>query len=309
MSKPNSLKVGPFTSNVLARKRYLILYFLILWSTFFTIQIEIWIYWKIFFYGFSFLLFLPLLFFVIYFSMIFLSLFFAKIVLTIVNFIHKPREGIFLRDISDKDYRYWSLRNVLKKWPIWLSHRFPFPFLDNICFKLFGVKTKFKNSLFEGWVDCEFIDFGKNVIIGQSSIIQSSVIVGHLLIIKKTIIEDNISIGAHSIVMPGTHIGRNVILAANSTTHVDQQLDEDWIYIGVPAKKYKENKYYEEGIEEKMIESILDINVLRKKYELLYLKRHDQGLSIKEKIQKKKDIAEGEYRRLKEAGKPRIKGT
>ena len=51
---------------------------------------------------------------------------------------------------------------------------------------------KATNSLFEGWVDCEFIDFGKNVVVGQGSIIQSAVIVGNLIIIRKTIIDDDV---------------------------------------------------------------------------------------------------------------------
>ena len=184
MSKPSSLKVGPFTSNVLARKRYLIPYLFIIWTSIFIVQIEIWFYWNLFFYSFQFLVFLPLLFFSLYLSIIFVSLLEAKFLLIIVNTLHKPREGVFLRDISDRDYKYWSLRNVIKKWPIWLSHKFPFPFMDNICFKMFGVKTKFRNSLFEGWVDCEFIEFGKDIIIGQGSIIQSSIIIGNHLIIK-----------------------------------------------------------------------------------------------------------------------------
>ncbi|MBY9014040.1 MAG: hypothetical protein KGD70_16905, partial [Candidatus Lokiarchaeota archaeon] len=160
-----------------------------------------------------------------YVTMVFTSLFFAKILLIIVNSIHEPIEGVFLRDASDKDYRYWSLRNTIKRWPVWLAHKFPFPFLDNICFKLFGVKTKFTNSLFEGWVDVEFIDFGDNVVVGQGSIVQSSVIIGNLLIIRKTVIGENVRIGAHAIVMPGTHIGKNSVLAANSVTTVEQELE------------------------------------------------------------------------------------
>ncbi|MEJ2250354.1 MAG: DapH/DapD/GlmU-related protein [Candidatus Lokiarchaeota archaeon] len=121
-----------------------------------------------------------------------------------------------MRETSNKDYCYWSIRNTIKKWPIWLSHKFPFPFLDNICLKVFGVKTKFSNSLFEGWIDTEFIDIGNNVVLGQGSIIQSSIVIGNLLIIRKTKIGDNVRIGAHSVVMPGTKIGNNSILAASS---------------------------------------------------------------------------------------------
>lgn len=300
MSKPSSLKVGPFTSNVMARKRYLIPYLIIIWMSIFIVQIEIWVYWNLFFYSFQFLVFLPLLFFSLYLSIIFVSLLEAKFLLIILNTLHKPREGVFLRDISDRDYRYWSLRNVIKKWPIWLSHKFPFPFIDNICFKMFGVKTKFRNSLFEGWVDCEFIEFGSDIIIGQGSIIQSSTIIGNHLIIKKTILKDNVKIGAHTVVAPGTLIGKNTILAANSTTTVGQTLDEGWIYLGIPAKKFKENRYDEEDLEHILEKSIENIEELRKLYELLYFKRHDTSISVKDRSQKKKVISQDGKGRTRE---------
>jgi len=232
--------------------------------------------------------------------MVFTSLFFAKILLIIVNSIHEPREGVFLRDASDKDYRYWSLRNTIKRWPVWLAHKFPFPFLDNVCFKLFGVKTKFTNSLFEGWVDVEFIDFGDNVVVGQSSTVQSSVIIGNLLIIRKTVIGENVRIGAHAIVMPGTHIGKNSVLAANSVTTVEQELEAGWIYLGVPAKKFKKNRFFEDGLED-VLGQVGDVEETRKKYEQLYIKRYDKHhTSYKERKELKKEIREEERKRSEE---------
>ena len=167
MSVPSSLKVGPFTTLVLVKKKYLLFYVFIIAITIYLIQFEFWLYWVILFdWKFiHFLVFLPLLLLVMYVSAVFFSLVFAKFLLIIVNLIHPPREGVFLRTKDDKDYRYWSMRSVIKKFPIWLSHKFPFPFLDNICLKIFGVKTKFSNSLFEGWIDTEFIEIGKNVVL------------------------------------------------------------------------------------------------------------------------------------------------
>ncbi|TFF89810.1 MAG: hypothetical protein EU548_06215 [Promethearchaeota archaeon] len=304
MSVPGSMKVGPFTSKVLVKKRYLAIYLFLIWATLFTVQFEVWLYWNFLSNDFLYLLiFLPLLLFVLYLSIGISSMIYSKIILTLVNLIHAPREGTFLRHPSDKDYCYWSLRNTIKKWPVWVAHTFPFPFLDNLCFKFFGVKTKYSNSLFEGWVDTELIEFGKNVIVGQASIIQSSVIIGNLLIIRKTIINDNVQIGAHSIVMPGTMIGRNSILAANSVTTVGQVLDEGWIYLGVPATKYKENHFYEDGLEDMIESPIEDIEKLRERYEQLYIKRHDKDLSLIEKIQTLKEVKEREKERLREGAK------
>jgi len=281
MSVPSSLRAGPFTSQVLVKKRYLIFHFFLIWVSIFAIQLEFWWYWNILYHDkfVHFLIFLPFLIFLMYITIVFVSIIFAKILLIIVNIIHKPREGTFLRQKSDKDYRYWSMRNTIKKWPIWLAHNFPFPFLDNICLKVFGIRTRFTNSLFEGWVDTEFIDFGKDIVIGQGSIVQSSVIIGNMLIIRKTIIKDSVRIGAHSVVMPGTHIGRNSILAASSTTYVEQELEEGWVYLGVPAKKFKRNLFYEDNLEPLIEKQLEDTERLHKKYEELYTKRHDKNIT------------------------------
>lgn len=272
------------------------------------VLLEFWWYWQEiynikFLYNWKpihFYIFLPLLFFVMYITMVFTSLFFAKILLVIVNAFHKPREGVFLRDPSDRDYRYWSIRNTIKRWPIWLAHKFPFPFLDNLCFKMFGVKTKFSNSLFEGWVDCEFIEFGKNVVIGQASVIQSACIIGNLLIIKKTMIDDNVRIGAHSVVMPGTHIGKNCILTATSCTSVGQVLEEGWIYLGVPAIKFKKNRFFEDGLEDILLKE-KDIEKTREEYEKLYMKKYDKKLTThKERREHKKEMKREIKRRLEQ---------
>ena len=279
------MRVGPFTPTVLVKKRYLIFYLFLMWVSMIPVLIEFWFYWQFLWdpiRPIHFYIFLPLLCFLMYVTSVFTSLVFAKILLVIINAIHKPKEGVFLRDPSDKDYRYWSMRNTIKRWPVWLAHKFPFPFLDNIAFKIFGVKTKFSNSLFEGWVDCEFIEFGKNVVVGQGSIVQSAVIIGNLLIIRKTIIGDNVRIGAHAVIMPGTHIGKNSVLAANSVSIVGQELEEDWIYVGMPAKKFKKNRFFEDGLED-VLGTTEDVEDLRKKYEHLYIKRYDQHMSHKEK--------------------------
>ena len=215
MSVPNTMRVGPFTPTILARKRYLIFYIFLIWVSIIPLLLEFWVYWR-FLWSYTrpvhFYTYITLLGFLMYVTIVFSAIFFAKVLLVIINAIHRPKEGTFLRHPADKDFRYWSLRNTIKRWPVWLAHRFPFPgILDNICFKAFGVKTKISNSLFEGWVDTEFIEFGKDVVVGQGSIIQGAVIIGNLLIIRKTIIEDKVRIGSHAIVMPGTKIGKNCI--------------------------------------------------------------------------------------------------
>ncbi|MFW9901403.1 MAG: DapH/DapD/GlmU-related protein [Candidatus Thorarchaeota archaeon] len=303
MSVPNTMRVGPFTTNVLVKKSYLVLYIFIIWASFIPILLEFWIYWRFLWNAVRpvhFYTFLPLLAFLMYITLVFSAIIMAKIILVIVNVIHKPREGVFLRIPEDQDYRYWSLRSVVKRWPIWLAHRFPFPgFMDNICFKMFGVKTRISNSLFEGWVDAEFVEFGRDVVVGQGAIVQSAVIVGNLLIIRKTIIEDDVRIGSHAIIMPGTHIGNKCILAANSVTTVGQVLERGYIYAGVPAKKFKKNYFFEDGLEDR-IGHVEDVEALREKYEEIYTKRYDQ-ITRKDRREIKREKKEDEKKRFDKA--------
>ncbi len=290
MSIPSSMRIGPLIPTILIKKRYLIFYLIIVWFSFIPLLLELWVYWQLLWNytrPIHFYTFLPLLIIPMYVTLVFSAIFIAKLFHIIVNAIHKPRTGVFLRHPSDKDYRYWCIRNVIKRWPFWLSHRFPFPFLNNICFKVFGVKTKFSNSLFEGWVDTEFIEFGKNVVCGQGSIIQSSMIIGNLLIIKKTVIEDDVRIGSHAIIMPGTHIKKRSVLASNSVTTVNQILDEGYIYVGVPAKVLKRNWFFEDGLQDKLGQ-VEDVEALREKYEKMYVKRVDEKSKYKERKEQKR---------------------
>lgn len=179
----------------------------------------------------------PLVFFIAVILLILSSIIIAKIVLSFTNLIRKPKEGVFNRSKKDKDYCYWSLRSIIKKWPIWLTRQLSLPLLESIAFKILGVKTSFSNSLQEAWVDCEFVEFGKNVKLGQGSLIMSNLIVQDKLIIKKVVIKDNVIIGAHAVVLPGTLIETNTILDVISMTTMSQYLERDSIYRGVPAKK------------------------------------------------------------------------
>jgi carbonic anhydrase/acetyltransferase-like protein (isoleucine patch superfamily) len=140
------------------------------------------------------------------------------------------------------------------------------------------------------------IEFGRDVVVGQGAIVQSAAIIGNLLIIRKTVIEDGVRIGSHSIVMPGTQIGHNCILAANSVTTVGQMLEKDWIYVGIPAKKFKRNYFFEDGLEDKLGQ-VEDVEALRERYEEIYTKRYDE-LTHKEKKELKKEKKEEEKKRF-----------
>jgi carbonic anhydrase/acetyltransferase-like protein (isoleucine patch superfamily) len=224
-----------------------------------------------------FYLFFPLVFFIGVILLILSSIIIAKFVLSCVNLIHKPKEGVFNRNKKDKDYCYWSLRSIIKKWPVWLTRHLSLPLLETITFKVLGVKTSFSNSLNEGWVDCEFVEFGKNVKIGQGSLIMSNIIVQDKLIIKKVKIKDKVIIGAHAVVLPGTVIEPNTILDVISMTTVNQHLEGDTVYHGVPAKKVEEIKIRNN---KKALETLIFEKSVKKELNEEDLSAHVKELSV-----------------------------
>ncbi|MHA1727268.1 MAG: acyltransferase [Promethearchaeota archaeon] len=252
MSIPASLKGGPITTNTLFSKNYLWFHIIIIWLSLLPVLFFIWFTWPGY-YNNRLFFFLTLPFYLMcwYLLLVADTILISKFFLMIVNLIHKPREGYFPRDDKNRDYRFWSLRATIKKFALWVTHNCPLPWLDIIAFKIFGVKVG-KATLFDAFVDVEFIEIGNNAIIGQGSVIMSTMITKDWLIIKKVIIGNDTVIGAHSVVSPGTIFGNNTVLGAMSATTVGQVLESDWVYMGVPCRKYKTNVYQslEESAEE-----------------------------------------------------------
>jgi carbonic anhydrase/acetyltransferase-like protein (isoleucine patch superfamily) len=182
------------------------------------------------------------------------SLFFSKLFLIILELIHKPREGLFKLKKGDKDYYFYCLRISIKKFLFWTWNNFCFPWVSNLAFKICNMRADYKSTMFDGWSDVEFIEYGNNIMLGQGAVVFSSMIIGDHLLIKKVIIGDHVVIGGNSIVAPGTVIGRGTTLGVWASTHIGQILEPDWIYIGRPAQKYKPAiTYYEETKKESEI--------------------------------------------------------
>ncbi|MFX1339562.1 MAG: hypothetical protein ACFFDK_13200 [Promethearchaeota archaeon] len=179
------------------------------------------------------------------------SLLLGKLFLIILGLIHKPREGLFKVDKNDRDYYFYCLRYTVKKFVFWIWNNFCFPWVSNLAFKVCNMRADFKSTMFDGWSDLEFIEYGNNIMIGQGAIVLSSMIIGDHLLIKKVIIGDHVVLGGNSITSPGTVIGSGTTLGVWASTHIGQILESDWIYIGRPAKKFKQTKIiYEESKKE-----------------------------------------------------------
>lgn len=181
------------------------------------------------------------------FSMLFLfilgCMFFSKLILILINLLHKPKEGVFIAQIGDKDFEFWCLRTELKKLVMWLVRNFPLPWMDVLAFRWFGVKIDFSSHLQDSWCDMEFIKFGRKVMIGQGSVVMSSMVVGKYLIIKEVIFDDYTVIGGMACVSPGTITGKDVLLGAISLSVLNQVLESEWIYFGIPCIKLKPQRF------------------------------------------------------------------
>ncbi|MFX1572641.1 MAG: acyltransferase [Promethearchaeota archaeon] len=171
------------------------------------------------------------------------SILLGKLVLIFLKLIHKPKEGLFKADKNNKDFSFFCLRVTVKKFIFWIWNNFCFPWVSNFAFKMCDMRADFKSTMFDGWSDVEFIEFGNNIMIGQGAQICSSIIIRvnniDYLLIKKVIIGDHVVLGGNSIVAPGTIVGKGTTLGVWTVTHINQILDSNYIYIGKPARKYQ----------------------------------------------------------------------
>jgi len=191
------------------------------------------------------ILMLPFAFLAMWFLFIFGCLFITKLFLILTNLIHKPREGIFLAEKGDKDFKFWCLRIELKKLGIWLFQNSFLPHMDTWVFRWFGLKIDFSSHFQDAWVDAEFINFGRKVLIGQGAVVMSSMIVGKYLVIKKIFFDDYVVIGGQTSIAPGTIVGKDSVIGALSQSSYNQVIEAGWIYFGLPVIKLKRNKYAE----------------------------------------------------------------
>jgi len=231
------------TSSAISRIniKFLAVYVPILWLS--GLMVAIFWYEYTRYFGLSTILFLPIALFLMIYIFILGVLFFSKMLLILVNLLHKPREGIFLAEIGDKNYEFWMMRTVLKKIALWFLRNSPLPWMDVLAFRWFGIRMDFSSHLNDAWCDAEFVDFGRNVLIGQGATVMSSMVVGKYLIIKRVIFEDYALVGGQTTIAPGTIMGHDSLIGALSTTTYNQVLDPNWIYFGIPGIKLKKNKY------------------------------------------------------------------
>ena len=190
---------------------------------------------------------IPVWLFILYFIFVFGITIFTKAFILIINMLHKPKEGVFRAEEGDRDYEFWRLRVELKKLVFWFMNNGPLTWIVMWGFRWMGIKVDFSSHAQDSWLDERFIEFGRNVTVGQGAVVMSSQIVGKYLIIKKIFLGDHTVVGGLSLISPGTIMGKESVIGAFSATIPNQKIDPGWIYLGPhAARKLKPNKFAEQ---------------------------------------------------------------
>ncbi|MFX1280773.1 MAG: DapH/DapD/GlmU-related protein [Promethearchaeota archaeon] len=113
---------------------------------------------------------------------------------------------------------------------------FPLPWAKLLALKSLGIKVSYNSGVLDSYIDSDFIIIENNVILGEGSVIMSSMIVDEYLLIKRVLLKEGCTIGAFSVISPGTIVENGAILGMGSYTTINQYIEENSIYIGRPAK-------------------------------------------------------------------------
>jgi carbonic anhydrase/acetyltransferase-like protein (isoleucine patch superfamily) len=131
------------------------------------------------------------------------------------------------------------LRRTTKEFVLKIFNFYPLPWGKILALKVFNIKIPCNTGVLDSFIDSDFIEIGNNTILGEGSIIMSSMVLGDVLFIKKIFLNDHSTIGAFSVIAPGTVVEEGAILGMGSYTHINQRLEKNFIYLGRPAKKWK----------------------------------------------------------------------
>ncbi|HME52923.1 MAG TPA: hypothetical protein VKM55_11945 [Candidatus Lokiarchaeia archaeon] len=264
MSAPTALKMGPLTNCVIPSKKYVLVMALGMWFSLIPAMAMEYFYfgaafnWNplhvVFFqkvldflavFGswgqFGVWLIFPFNLLAVHFMNGFFAIWVARLFLAIETRVHKPREGIFPRDMKNPDYFHWNARRAIKKFPCWLLGLTPFTRMKRrYVFNKLGHGTIHigKNvGLLDAWIDTEFIDIGDDVAIGRAAVVTSHYFTPSHLVLKKVSIGAGCLVGERARISPGANLGDHATALAKSVIRIEEQVPAGAIFGGNPAQR------------------------------------------------------------------------
>ncbi|TFF89060.1 MAG: hypothetical protein EU549_01915 [Promethearchaeota archaeon] len=157
----------------------------------------------------------------------------TKFVLVLSHWRSKPREGVNMeRDFNSRMVYHYHLRGFVKKFPLWLIVRSPFPFLIKWMFQTFGLYDIGKNvMIYDCWLGLEFIYLEDNCKIGLGSVLSSHLVDGlNRLTIKRIIMRENSQLDHYTLVSPGIKIGKHSRVGSKSGIPKLQRVRKNTVY-------------------------------------------------------------------------------
>lgn len=86
-------------------------------------------------------------------------------------------------------------------------------------------------------LDPGVISIGRNVVLGENSVLCGHFVQGRILVIDPIVIGDNVTVGANAFISPGVHIGDGAIVAAGAVVATGTRIEAGTRWGGVPARR------------------------------------------------------------------------
>lgn len=132
-------------------------------------------------------------------------------------------------------YHVYVLFYLLLFYPVMRSGAPPAPFM-RLFYRALGARLG-KNTYTQGILhDPPFVEIGADSVVGQSALLIPHVIEGTRLAHYPIRIGNHVTVGAHAVVLSGTTIGDNAIVATGAIVPKDTHIGPGEVWGGVPAR-------------------------------------------------------------------------
>jgi hypothetical protein len=191
----------------------------------------------------------PLIFILVYLLRLFMVAFLSKISIAYCNYQCPMKELIAAKGIGvqeARDVNYYHLRGATLRLLKWTFAKCPFPWFIGWAFNFVGTTNIGKGTVLEDqFYTQEHLETGKDVYIGQGSIVSSHLVEGGYgaITLKKVIMGDKVTLSAFAAVSPGVLIEPYAELTPMSAVIKFQKVAGYSKYYGLPVSRLSWKRY------------------------------------------------------------------